>query len=383
MSDYAKMTFVFGREMGARLRALRLLRKLSLRELASLMDRQGVGSYNQLGRLERGTVKRPSLNLIADYLRACGAGFENLQDLLGQYTSQPPAARQRADAAVADTLKTLPEPVRKAMLKWDKGVADAREAKAAAETGNKRPRVETDRQRVSRIIWSFIHANWNEEFEARLYVAMLKVKDKVPRSRRKDACRHGRRMFGILTKTYAKDKRRQAALAIAQTNARDDGFPDEVVSALLQAATETYTKLLLSGRLDWEPTEEQVFKAKGRAPKVEKAETRLEIEETAPSTEYNKTHAFVGSLVTSAVAARLDELKLDYHYVKRHYYLWLAELLPIAFEHGADSPEWKANVERWVPKLHDPAIAREAAAIAARAFNTWKVKLPATEPKTA
>jgi transcriptional regulator with XRE-family HTH domain len=43
MSDYAKMTFVFGREMGARLRALRRLRKLSLRELASLMDRQGAG----------------------------------------------------------------------------------------------------------------------------------------------------------------------------------------------------------------------------------------------------------------------------------------------------------------------------------------------------
>ncbi len=110
MSDYAKMTFVFGREMGARLRDLRKRRKLSLRELASLMDRQGAGSYNQLARLERGAVERPSLNLIADYLRACGVGFENLQDLLGQYTSQPPVARAKADAAVADTLKSLPRP---------------------------------------------------------------------------------------------------------------------------------------------------------------------------------------------------------------------------------------------------------------------------------
>ena len=383
MPRFSKSAFTFGPEFGARLRALRKAHGLSLRELAILMDRQTPGYYSLLARLERGKVTSPSFSVVADYLRACGAGFENLQDLLGKYTSQPPVARQRADAAVADTLKTLPEPVRKAMLKWDKATADAREARAAAETGKKKPQVESDQQRVHRIIWSFIHANWNEEFEARLYVAILKVKDKVPRSRRKDACRHGRKMFGILTRYYAADKRKQAALARAQARAREDGFSDEVISALLQAATEAYTTLLLSCRLDWEPTEEQVLKAKGRAPKVEKAETRLEIEETAPLAEYNKSHAYVGSLVMGAVAARLDGLKLDYHYVKRHYSLWLAELLPIAFRHGADSPEWRAKVEEWVPRLHDPAVAREAAALAAKAFNTWKVKLPATESKTA
>jgi hypothetical protein len=29
-----------------------------------------------------------------------------------------------------------------------------------------------------------------------------------------------------------------------------------------------------------------------------------------------------------------------------------------------------------VPRLHDPAVAREAAEIAARTFNIWKAKLP-------
>jgi len=42
-----------GSEFGARLRMLRKLRGLTLRALALLMDRQGLGSHTQLGRLER------------------------------------------------------------------------------------------------------------------------------------------------------------------------------------------------------------------------------------------------------------------------------------------------------------------------------------------
>jgi hypothetical protein len=61
--------------------------------------------------------------------------------------------------------------------------------------------------------------------------------------------------------------------------------------------------------------------------------------------------------------------------VKQHYYDWLSHLVPIAFEHGTDSERWRAEVEAWVPRLHDPAVAREAADIAASAFNTWKIKL--------
>ncbi len=45
-------------------------------------------------------------------------------------------------------------------------------------------------------------------------------------------------------------------------------------------------------------------------------------------------------------------------------------------EHGTDSPEWAAEVERAAPKLHDPDLARECARLAAEAFNVWKVKLP-------
>jgi len=166
---YAKTTFAFTSELGARLRRLRKARRLSLRDLAVLMDRRQPGSVNPLARLERGKITYPSLNLIADYLRACGAGFEDLLDLLRAYTSQAPVLRRSADARVAEVLKSLPKAEQRAMLAWERATTERQEARAAAQPEKKKPRVETDRQRLFRIIWSFIHANWNEVFEQKLF----------------------------------------------------------------------------------------------------------------------------------------------------------------------------------------------------------------------
>lgn len=62
------------------------------------------GASVQLARLEQGRVKYPSISLIADYLQACGAGFEDLLDLLKAYTAQPPVLKQTCDAAGVPTI---------------------------------------------------------------------------------------------------------------------------------------------------------------------------------------------------------------------------------------------------------------------------------------
>jgi len=161
--------------------------------MAALMDRQGRGAHVQFARLEQGKVKYPSINLIVDYLRACGAKVKDVADLLDTYLAQAPVLTQKGDAAVAELLKSLPKWEQRAMLRWEKATVAAREAKAEAMPVRKKPKAETDRQRVSRIVWSFIHANWNELFEQKLYEAMLKLKNDVPRSERKHACNHARR----------------------------------------------------------------------------------------------------------------------------------------------------------------------------------------------
>jgi len=375
MAHHSKTAFTFGPEFRARLRELRKRRGLTLRAMAMLMDRQGSGAHVQLARLERGKIRYPSINLIADYLRACGSGFEDLLDLMKPYPAQPPALKEKADAAVAELLKSLPKPEQRAMLKWEKATAERREAKAAAQPEKKKPRVETDRQRVFRIVWSFIHANWNEVFEQRLYETMLALKDEVPRSERKHACRHARRFFGILTRYYRHEARRQGAFERVKRRAAQDGFSERVVSELMAAATAAHHELAVSGRLDWQPTQEEIVKQRGHAPKVEKAETRLQMAELAPGLERNKTLGLIHSLAISAVATKLEKLRLAHNKGKEYYYYWIDRLIPIADAHGTDSPEWKAMVEEWVPKLHDQQVAREAAVLIADIFNRWKVKL--------
>jgi len=340
------------------------------------MDRHQPGSFNLLAKLERGELKHPSINLMVDYLRACGSGFEDLLDLLKPYTSQPPVLREKADAAVAELLKSLPKAEQRAMLRWEKATTEKREEQAAAEPAKKKPRVETVQQRVFRVIWSFIHASWNEVFERKLYEAMLELKDDVPQSERKYACNHGRRFFGILTRYYRQEARRQGALARVECSAKQHGFSTRVVARLRDAADQAYRELLSSGRLDWSPSQEEIIKNRGHAPKVEKAETRLEIDEARPTVESNKTLALIEALAIQEVGGRLDEMKLAHYQGQEYYFMWIRELVGIAYAHGTDSPEWKASVEQWAPKLEYPEFAREAAKMVADIYNHWKVKLP-------
>jgi transcriptional regulator with XRE-family HTH domain len=376
MSRHSKTAFTFGPELRARLRQLRERRGLALRAMAVLMDRESPGAHAQLSRLERGKMPYPTFNFVADYLRACGAGFEDLLDLLKPHTSQPPVLKEKAEAAVAELLKSLPKPEQRAMLRWEKATTEKREERAAAEPEKKKPRVETTRQRVFRIIWSFIHANWNEVFEQKLYEAMRELKDEVPISERKYACRHGRRFFGILTRYYRQEARRQGALARVEQSAREHGFSAGVVAKLRDAADQAYRELLGSGRLDWTPSQEEIIKKRGHAPSVEKAETRLEMDEARPEEETNKTLGLIEALAIQEVGGRLDDLRLADYHGQEYYFLWINELVGIAYEHGTDSTEWKASVEKWAPKLSFPEYAREAAKTVADIYNRWKVKLP-------
>ena len=296
--------------------------------------------------------------------------------LFGPYLSLPPVPRTRSDAVVKKLLEVLPQPEQRAVLAWDKGITKAHEERAAAEPGKKKPRVETAQQRVFRIVWSFVHANWSEVLEQKLYEAMLKLKDDVPKSERRLACELARRFFSVLTRCYANAARRQGALDRIERRAAESGFSKEAVATLLEAATQSYTRLLLSDRLDWEPTQLEIISRRGRAPKVLRAEARLDMEEAKPVSEQNQAYGLIRAMVLIAVNDKLDEQKLDHHFVKRYYHDWIDRLLPIALEHGTGSPEWQAEVDATAPRLHDETFARSMASLAAQTFEKWKVKLP-------
>jgi len=377
---HSRTTFAFTPEFGAKLRALRRQRNLTLRGLAVMMGRDSPGAYVPLAKLERGDIKHPSLDLMLDYLRACGAGPQDIAALFGPYLSLPSVPRTKGDAAVAKLLAVLPVPEQRQKLAWDKGVTRLQEERAAAEPGRKKPRVETDQQRVFRVVWSFVHANWNELFEQKLYEAMLKLKDDVPRSERRVACDLARRYFSVLTRYYANLARRKGALDRIEHRAAEEGFSKETIAALFDAATKSYTELLVSGRLDWEPTQEEIIRRRGKAPTIHKVEARLDIEDAEPVSEQNQAYGLIRAMVFMAVEEKLEEQKLDHYSVKRFYHDWIDRLLPIALEHGTGSPEWQAEVDATAPRLHDETFARSTAALAAETFDKWKVKLPPRPP---
>jgi len=379
---HSRTTFAFTPEFGAKLRALRRRRDLTLRGLAAMMGRDTPGAYVPLAKLERGVIRHPSLDLVLDYLRACGAGPRDVAALFGPYLSLPPVPKVKGDAAVKKLLEVLPEKQQRQMLAWDKGNTRAYEVRAADEADKKKPRVETAQQRVFRIVWSFVHANWSEVFEQKLYEAVLRLKDEVPKSERRFACDVSRRFFGVLTRYYSSAVRRQAALHRIERRAADGGLSKATIAALLDAATQSYNQLLLSGRLDWEPTQEEIIRRCGKAPTVLKAEARMDIDDAKPVSEEHRTRGLIRAVVLMAVNEKLDEQKLDHHFVKRYYHDWIDRLVEIAFAHGIDSSEWQAEVDATAPRLHDETFARSMAVLAGNSFERWRVKLPTKSSAT-
>lgn len=105
---YASDSFYLPKALGDRLRELRKRAGLTQQQLASLMGREFRGNQGLVSRLERGGKYRsPSLRTVADYLRACGASFHDLADILDEYTSRPSVREQQGRKVVKRFVKKL------------------------------------------------------------------------------------------------------------------------------------------------------------------------------------------------------------------------------------------------------------------------------------
>jgi transcriptional regulator with XRE-family HTH domain len=122
----AKDTFRFPARLGARLRELRKRAGLTQRELAGLMGRSAATARPRITLLEQGRITFPTLAFIADYLRACRASFDDLADILSQYTIKPPAPDREGLRRVRKFTRNLPAPVATVVERYDVKTAVAR-----------------------------------------------------------------------------------------------------------------------------------------------------------------------------------------------------------------------------------------------------------------
>jgi len=95
-------------EIGRRLRRLREAAGLKQAEVAGRMGLKGKGAWNLVGRLERGRVRRPTLQVLSRFLNACGASFAAVADLLGAGAATPPVPDKPAVAETGTRRKTGP-----------------------------------------------------------------------------------------------------------------------------------------------------------------------------------------------------------------------------------------------------------------------------------
>lgn len=91
--------------LGERLRRLRKQAGLSQVALARRMGLTGKGGHFLVGGLERGIFKRPTIPTIDRFLRACGARWMQLADVLDGVDSVPLNLKPPGRVALSDTAK--------------------------------------------------------------------------------------------------------------------------------------------------------------------------------------------------------------------------------------------------------------------------------------
>ena len=96
------------KEVGARLRQLRLKAGLTQAEVASRMGRPGPSGKSYVCQIERGYIPGLTFNAVMDFLAACGAGAAAIADTIDAYAKRPTIPEERTRKQVAEAAAGLP-----------------------------------------------------------------------------------------------------------------------------------------------------------------------------------------------------------------------------------------------------------------------------------
>ena len=112
--------FRFNARLGRRLRELRKKAGLTQQLLAAAMGSECKGNHTVVSRLECGKMANPGIGLVADYLRACNAGFADILAVLDEYTLQPTVADVKTNSALTKACEGLPSRIERAVSRYDR-----------------------------------------------------------------------------------------------------------------------------------------------------------------------------------------------------------------------------------------------------------------------
>ena len=219
----------FPEKLGRSLVELRRQRGLTQQQLGELMGLAGKAGQTYVCRLERGRFRSPSLRLVGDYLRACGAGFEDVLDVLHEYTRRPSVLDEQGWVHVEQAIEGLPSKVAGQAIRYDFKTTQARR-RAGKLPEEPRLRVEHD-------------LNWarKQAWLRRLHACVVQVVnehgfDLGGEFRQILLQGHARKVWGILGRTKGKPDERARLIAEAEDKfLRQDVVLPEVVRVVDEA----------------------------------------------------------------------------------------------------------------------------------------------------
>ncbi|OYD16570.1 hypothetical protein CH330_02535 [candidate division WOR-3 bacterium JGI_Cruoil_03_51_56] len=374
-------TFVFPPELGKRLRELRKQAGLTQQELAELMGRCGPTMRNWVTRLERGRLKYPTIAMIADYLRACRAGFNDIADILNSYTSQPVVAEKRGQRRVAALLEQLPARVAHKVTRYDiKTTVDRR-------FSGKKPLSEVKRELHARKFAAALLQQ--EKLEAWLDEVMKDLNLTPILSVRRLVREYGRRIWGILKQTRPKPglirkprrprKTREQRLAEIENWASDQNILHKSsLSQIREDVIGFFNAMEKQGELDHLPSMTEVEtmrlarKARARRKARQKKRTAI-VSLPGIDPAAAKRYKLMPHLEL-LVEKELEKEGMEQQRRSR-YLLWMSRLRQTALDTDPGSPERNRRVEKLVAEARNPEQARHVAELLFQKVEEWRPKL--------
>jgi transcriptional regulator with XRE-family HTH domain len=339
-SDRFRMT----KELGARLRSLRERAEMTQAALARAVG--GNWDHALVSKLESGNYPNPGLGLVADYLRACRASFEDILDLLKEYTSKRSPVELAGRQAVVTAAMNLPERYAAEGLKYDAKVASARRA-AGQEPLSPEERVKrmvklveaADRRQKLKVVTNELLSELSTPpgFKVRVFVERM-----------------ARKVWGVMSRTRVKNQhmRTRRLARLVGEFAAEHVLPFSEVQLVRNRVVELFSAMDLTGKLPKPPAESQPRRTRQSKPVDPEFERRRDA--------MIARQANISEAMNEAMAA-LQPRELPN---EQTWFLWIQELCSAAFDTLPGTPERERVVAEALPKSPDPAEAKEYAELA-------------------
>ena len=231
------------KEVGARLRQLRLQAGLTQADVALRMCRPGPSGKSYVCQIERGYMPGLTFNAVMDFLSACGADVNAIKDIIDAYTKRPPVSEERIRKQVAEAAVGLPL-LKRARVEWYDRFHKPKTGKRETPEQERDRRVREARGQVRAIRW-----------ERRLHRAFNDVLNELHVGASDPMAVHlmnySRKVFGALRRTRkTRPVWRQKAMAKLDSWASEHELPPEPFARMKQAVIVLFADMERKGELD-------------------------------------------------------------------------------------------------------------------------------------